>query len=256
MPAAWMSFLPAMSAGAAVLIFGTVFLAGFLRGFTGFGFALAAVPVITLFLEPTAIVPAIPIVAMVAGAEQLRRAWGQANWPAVRRLLIGAVVGAPIGVLALNLLPSNVMRFIIGGVLLAAVLLLWRGYHFKQTPPTSAQMGLGLFSGLLNGATAMGGPPVILYFLASPEGVAVGRASLLIYFFFISAWSIVMQAAGGLIDLKVVVLAALMIPVMALSNRIGDRLFDRSSASTYQRVALIFLLAIAVIAILRAILAP
>ncbi|WP_374375202.1 sulfite exporter TauE/SafE family protein [Dongia sp.] len=256
MPAALLNLMPAMSAGAALLVFGTVFLAGFLRGFTGFGFALAAVPVITLFLEPAAIVPAIPIVAMVAGAEQLRRAWGQANWPAIRRLLIGAIIGAPFGVAALTYLPANVMRIIIGGVLLAAVLLLWRGYRFKKTPPTSAQLGIGVFSGLLNGATAMGGPPVILFFLAAPEGVAVGRASLLIYFFFISAWSIVMQSVGGLMDLKVVVLALLMIPVMALGNVIGDRMFDRSSATTYQRVALLFLLAIAVVAILRAFMAP
>ena len=65
MPAALLSLLPAMSAGQAALIFGTVFLAGFLRGFTGFGFALAAVPVMSLFLDPAMIVPAIPIVAMV-----------------------------------------------------------------------------------------------------------------------------------------------------------------------------------------------
>lgn len=256
MPAAILDLLPAMGTGSALLIFATVFLAGVLRGFTGFGFALAAVPVITLFLDPAAIVPAIPIVAMVAGSKQLRRAWKEANWPAVRRLLGGAVLGAPFGVLALSLLPANVMRIVIGATLLAAVALLWRGYKFSKAPPTGAQIGIGVVSGLLNGATAMGGPPVILFFLASPEGVAVGRASLLIYFFFISAWSIAMQAAGGLIDFKVIVLALLMIPVMAAGNVIGDKLFDRSNATTYQRVALIFLLVIAVLAILRAIMTP
>ncbi|WP_374652734.1 sulfite exporter TauE/SafE family protein [Dongia sp.] len=244
--------LPDMSTGAAALVFGTVFLAGFLRGFTGFGFALAAVPVITLFVEPAAVVPSIPIVAMVAGAEQLRRAWKMANWHAINRLLIGAVLGAPFGVLALTYLPANAMRAMIGLVLLFAVLALWRGYRFKQRPPTAAQIGIGITSGLLNGATAMGGPPVILFFLAAPEGVTIGRASLLVYFFFISAWSIVAQAVAGLIDLKVLVLALLMIPVMALGNVIGDRLFDRAKASTYQRVALFFLLAIGILAIARA----
>lgn len=252
MPPALLALMPEMSAAAAALLFGTVFLAGFLRGFTGFGFALAAVPVITLFVEPAAVVPAIPIVAMVAGAEQLRRAWKSANWHAIQRLLIGAVLGAPFGVLALTYLPANIMRALIGLVLLLAVLALWRGYRFKQRPPTSAQLGIGFLSGLLNGSTAMGGPPVILFFLASPEGVAVGRASLLVYFFFISAWSIVTQAVAGLLDLKVVVLALLMIPIMAVGNIIGDRLFDRSNASTYQRVALGFLLAIAILAIGRA----
>jgi uncharacterized membrane protein YfcA len=246
-------FLPHMSAGAAVLVFGTVFLAGFLRGFTGFGFALAAVPVLTLFVEPAAVVPAIPIVAMVAGAEQLPRAWKSANWHAIYRLLIGAVLGAPFGVFALTYFSANVMRIMIGLVLLLAVLALWRGYKFKQRPPTGAQVGIGVASGLLNGATAMGGPPVILFFLASPEGVAVGRASLLVYFFFISAWSIITQAVAGLLDLKVLVLALLMIPVMAVGNVLGDRLFNRAKAATYQRVALAFLLVIAILAIARAI---
>jgi len=246
-------FLPHMSAGAAVLVFGTVFLAGFLRGFTGFGFALAAVPVLTLFVEPAAVVPAIPIVAMVAGAEQLTRAWKSANWHAIYRLLIGAVVGAPFGVFALTYFSANAMRILIGLVLLGAVLALWRGYRFKERPPTGAQIGIGVASGILNGATAMGGPPVILFFLASPEGVAVGRASLLVYFFFISAWSIVTQAVAGLLDLKVLVLALLMIPVMAVGNVLGDRLFNRAKAATYQRVALAFLLAIAILAIARAI---
>ena len=252
--AALSALLPDMSAGAAALVFATVFLAGFLRGFTGFGFALAAVPVITLFVEPAAVVPAIPIVAMAAGAEQLRRAWKSANWHALRRLLIGAIFGTPPGVAALAYLPGDVMRVMIGLVLFFAVLALWRGYRFKRRPPTQAQLGIGFASGLLNGATAMGGPPVILFFLASPEGVAIGRASLLVYFFFVSAWSILSQSLAGLVDLKVVVLALLMIPVMAVGNVIGDRLFNRAKAATYQNVALGFLLSIAVLAVARAIL--
>jgi uncharacterized membrane protein YfcA len=252
--AALSALLPDMSAGAAALVFATVFLAGFLRGFTGFGFALAAVPVITLFVEPAAVVPAIPIVAMAAGAEQLRRAWKSANWHALRRLLIGAILGTPPGVIALAYLPADAMRVMIGLVLFFAVLALWRGYRFKQRPPTHAQLGIGFASGLLNGATAMGGPPVILFFLASPEGVAIGRASLLVYFFFVSAWSILSQSLAGLIDLKVVVLALLMIPVMAVGNVIGDRLFNRTKAATYRNVALGFLLSIAVLAIARAML--
>ncbi len=246
--------MPQLGLGAELLVFATVFLAGLLRGFTGFGFALAAVPVITLFVEPAAVVPAIPIVAMVAGAEQLPRAWKSANWHAIYRLLLGAILGTPIGVLSLTYLPANAMRILIGIVLLFAVLGLWRGYRFKQRPPTGAQVGIGFTSGLLNGATAMGGPPVILFFLASPDGVAVGRASLLVYFFFISAWSILGQFTAGLLDLRVAVLAGLMIPVMAVGNIIGDRLFNKAKSGTYQRVALGFLMVIGLLAIARAIL--
>lgn len=246
------TLLPDLSLAPTILVFAVVFLAGFLRGFTGFGFALAAVPVMTLFVEPASVIPAIPIVAMVAGAEQLRRAFQSANWHAIRRLLIGAVAGAPVGALALSLLPANAMRALVGCVLLVAVLLLLRGCRLRSAPSTAAQVGIGALSGLLNGSTAMGGPPVILFFLAPPEGVAIGRASLLVYFFFISAWSVVVQGVAGLIDLRVIVLAVLMIPFMAFGNVLGDRMFGRSSATTYKRTALAFLLAIAILAIVRA----
>lgn len=235
------------------LICGTVFIAGILRGFTGFGFALAAVPILTLFVEPATIIPAIPIVAMASGIEQLPQAWKNANWHALYRLLLGAILGAPIGVFALTYCSANIMRIIIGMILLTAVIALWFGHQFKQQPSTNIKIGVGMASGLLNGATAMGGPPVILFFLASPEGVVVGRASLLVYFFFISAWSIAAQAAAGLIDVKILLLALMMFPIMAIGNYLGDRLFKKSKAATYQRVALGFLIVIAVIAIARAV---
>jgi len=216
------------------------------------------VPTITLFVPPAKVVPAILIVALVAGAEILPKAWRQAHWPSIRRLLAGAVFGTPVGVYALFTLPANLMRAIIGIIVFVAVLLLWRGIKFSKRPPTVAQLGIGAFSGLLNGGTAMGGPPVILYFLASPEvssigGVAIGRASLLVYFFFLSIWTIGMGAIGGLVDLRTLMFAVLMMPFMAIGNRIGDRLFDKSSARTYQRVALIFLFAISLLAIGRAV---
>jgi hypothetical protein len=247
-------YLPKLSVGASLFVALVVFAAGVLRGFTGFGFALAAVPTITLFVDPAEVVPAIVIVAAVAGAELLPKAWRAVHWPSMRLLLTGAAAGAPLGMYALKTLPADVMRAVIGLIVLAAVGLLWRGFKLTKVPPTGVRLGIGAVSGLLNGGTAMGGPPVIIYFLASPEGVAIGRASLLVYFFFLSVWSTVVNAAGGLVDLRTIVFAALMIPLMAAGNRIGARWFDRASAAHYQRVALWFLAVIALLGIGRALL--
>ena len=251
---AFAPYLPPLSAGAAALVAVIVFAAGVLRGFTGFGFALAAVPMITLFVEPAEVVPAIAIVAAVAGAELLPKAWRSVQWSAMGRLLGGAALGTPLGMYALKTLPADFMRAIIGLIVLAAVVLMGRGFKLKSAPPTGVRLGIGALSGLLNGGTAMGGPPVIIYFLASPEGIAVGRASLLVYFFFLSLWSTAVNAVGGLVTVRTVVFALLMIPLMAAGNSIGARWFDRATAAHYERVALWFLAAIAVLAIGRALL--
>jgi len=246
--------LPNLTWGAATVAALVVFAAGVLRGFTGFGFALAAVPTITLFIDPVEVVPTISIVAAVAGAELLPKAWRSIHWPSMRLLVGGAIVGAPVGMYVLKTMPADAMRAVIGVIVLAVVGLLWRGYRLAKTPPIVVRFGIGAFSGLLNGGTAMGGPPVIIYYLASPEGVAAGRASLLVYFFFLSIWSTAVNAVGGLISVRTLVLAGLMVPLMALGNGIGARWYDKTSATHYQRVALWFLAAIAVFAIGRAIL--
>ncbi len=243
--------LPNLTWGMAALV---VFVAGVLRGFTGFGFALAVVPTITLFIDPVEVVPTISIVAAIAGAELLPKAWRSIHWPSMRFLVGGAVVGAPVGMYALKSLPADAMRVVIGLIVLAVVGLLVRGYRLTKAPSAFVRIGIGALSGLLNGGTAMGGPPVIIYFLASPEGIAVGRASLLVCFFFLSIWSTVVNAAGGLVTTSTVVFAALMIPLMAAGNGIGARWFDSTTAAHYQRVALCFLAATAVLAIGRALL--
>jgi uncharacterized membrane protein YfcA len=145
------------------------------------------------------------------------------------------------------------MRAVIGSTCIAAVLLLWRGYKLAAVPGRPTRLGIGVVSGLINGATAMGGPPVIIFFLALPSGVAVGRASLFVFFFFSAITSIAVQTGAGLVTLRVFVLAALMLPIMALGNGLGDRWYGKASDNHYRWVALLSLLVIALAAVGRAI---
>jgi uncharacterized membrane protein YfcA len=227
--------------------------AGILRGYTGFGFALASVPALTLILDPADMVPAITVITLIGGLQLVIQVWRQADWPSVWLLLAGAVVGLPFGVIMLRDLPPDLMRAFIGLVVLIAVLLLWRGFTFSDAPSKAMRLVLGALSGLLNGSTSMGGPPVIIFFLASPAGTVVGRASLLVYFFLLSWITLGTAAWGGLLTIRVLSVTVLMLPAMVAGNWMGAHLFNKSSAGTYRRVALIVLAAVAAVATLRAV---
>ena len=229
-----------------------VFLGGVLRGFTGFGFALAVVPTLSLILPPVEIVPAIAAIGIPAGLFLVGRIARTADWRSIRHLIVGAVPGVPFGVWALASLSGDAMRVVIGIIVMAAVFLLWRGFRFRQQPPTPARIGMGFLSGLINGATTMGGPPAIIYYLALPGAVAIGRASILIYFFFLACATTATNWIAGLLTPKVLVWTALMLPCFLVGSWLGDRGFDKSNADTYRRVALVALALVAVVAIVRA----
>ena len=246
------SMLGSLPLWAAIYAAIVVFLGGVLRGFTGFGFALAVVPTLSVILPPVEVVPAVAAIGIPAGLLLIGKIGRAADWRSTGHLTIGAIFGLPPGVWALSTLPSNVMRAIIGAIVLVSVFLLWRGFRFRRTPATPARMGMGFLSGLINGATTMGGPPVIIYYLAMPGDVAIGRASILAYFFFLSIATTASTWVAGLLTERAIAWMLLMLPCFFLGSWLGDRGFDKSGAETYRRIALVALALVAVVAIVRA----
>src|SRR5580658_218475 len=103
-----------------------VFAASVLRGFTGFGFGLAAVPLLTLALPPTKVVPFVTVLQVLIGLSGLRAAWRITDWRAVLGLGPGLVLGIPIGLVVLTEVPANGVRLVIGLLIALAVVALWR----------------------------------------------------------------------------------------------------------------------------------
>src|SRR5215469_10626612 len=75
-----------------------VFAAALLRGFTGFGFGLAAVPLLSLALPPAKVVPFVVVLQVIVGSAGLRSAWRLCDWRAVGGLSPGLVIGIPLGI--------------------------------------------------------------------------------------------------------------------------------------------------------------
>jgi len=233
---------------------GTAALAGLLRGFTGFGLALFAVPALTLVAEPIEAVPCVILLQVIAGLQLLPRTWRDADWRALAPLLAAALLATPLGTLLLDDVAADPMRAVIGAVVLLAVVLLGRGVAARDEPGLGVKLAIGAVSGLLNGSTAMAGPPVIVYFLATQRTAAASRASLLMYFFVLSLAGAVSVSAAGLVTARTLLLAALMFPAVVAGNALGDRFFGRASPDVYRRIALAVLTLLALLALLRAVL--
>src|SRR5271156_4351721 len=85
-------------------------LAASLRGFTGFGFAIAAVPLLSLALPPARVVPLAVVLQVLASLIDLRAASRITDWWSMLWLSPGMVVGTPLGLLLLTRLSANEAR--------------------------------------------------------------------------------------------------------------------------------------------------
>lgn len=231
------------------IVCASVFVAAVLRGITGFGFALAAVPLLSIVLPPVqGVTIAILLQALVGGADLLRARRDVAR-PTLATMSAGAIVGTPLGLIGLYLVPADAMRVIIAVIVLAALVTLVR--QVRITPGPRQAMGAGVLSGLFSGLAAMPGPPAVAYLLSTATPAAQTRATLMVFFFITSLIALPGLLLQGTIGLPVLAVTAIALPILVLGTWLGERVFRALGDGHYERMAIALLAATALVAAVR-----
>lgn len=232
-----------------------IFLAAIVRGYTGFGFSVLVVASLTLLLPPAEVIPVVLLMEIVASIGMLPSVWKDVKWKAIAILLIGIVLGAPLGVFLLSNISEVLARIIISIIILvASAALLW-GYRFKGSGTVTTTIGTGVLAGIVNGIGAAGGLPIVIFFLASGSAAAATRASLVALIFAIDAYTTVLTVTSGLVDWETLKrLTVFLIPLL-LGVLVGSRQFIRANPESFKRLTLCLLIALALVGLVRSILA-
>ncbi len=236
----------------ALIVFG----AGIVRGFSGFGFALAAAPLLAFILPPRMIVPLVLLLDLGAGLIAALGAYRQVRLALVLWLAVPSLIIAPFGALLLAHLPHDAARLGIGLVVLAAVpvLLLRPRLNLQAGIGRVATAMAGALSGLLNGAFGLGGPPVALIMASSSLPAAAMRATTIAYFLIADSVAAASNAALGNAGHRVLLLSAFALGFVLAGNALGTALFHRFGAAIYRRVIALMLAANATVLIASVIL--
>jgi len=229
-----------------------IFLAAIVRGFSGFGFSLLTITALSLFYPPAEIIPSIFMLELAASLNLLPALWKDIHWKSLGPLTLGCLIATPIGVWALANFPAAPMQIALSIFVLVATFLMWWGYALKTMPGTFASTLAGAASGLSNGAFGIGGPPVILFYFASPAGNVAGRASLVAFFLATDVIGLANQSVHGLITWATVVQAAVYLPALLAGVWIGARSFKGTDPDTFRKYVLGILALLAVIILVKA----
>ena len=216
----------------------SVFAAGLIRGFSGFGSALINAPILSLIWGPTVGVPVAALVEIAPAIQLTPKALKVAHWKTIWAISLPALVLLPAGTFILVSVPADEMRRAIGAIVLIVALVLWSGWRYRGPRGTGPAIGVGLFGGALAGATGVAGPPVILYLMSSDDSPALTRANLIAYFSVILVGFMVVLTFKGLISTEIVwLVGALLIPFV-VGAAIGTKMFPLASERVFRIIAL------------------
>jgi uncharacterized membrane protein YfcA len=232
-----MSALGFESTTAASMFFlvGSAFVAGLARGFSGFGSALIFIPLASSIIGAKLASPLLLVIDFVAAAPLIPNGWRHAERRDVGNMLLGSLIGVPVGAWALTQMDGLAVRWMIVALIVPMLALLMSGWRYRGTPTAALTATVGAIAGFFNGVAQVGGPPIVLYWLRDATAARVVRASIIVYFAAASVITTISYLIGGVLTTAVVGLAVLTGPAFGIGLWLGSHMFGLASEETFRR---------------------
>jgi uncharacterized protein len=227
---------PDVSGRTAVALCLIAFVSGLARGFSGFGSALIFMPLASSIAAPRLVAALLLIIDTIGAAPLLPRAWQEADRKATAIIVLGALVGVPIGTYLLTRLDPVTTRWIISGFVAVLLVLLISGWRYRGKDHVALSVGIGALSGFCSGLAQTGGPPIVGYWLGRPVSSVIARANILLFFGASDFFSVVSYAVSGLITLDAIKFSLVIGPVYAVAIKVGASLFGRASDALFRGI--------------------
>jgi len=237
--------------GIAAVAFAVAVVAAIAQATTGFGSALVVVPLLTISLGPESAVVSATVMSAALSAYAMARHRRHVAWRSMLTVSMAALLGMPLGLLALSWLSERTLTALIGGVLLLFIFVIIRGFHLPQRSSTEAVVGI--ISGGLLTSTGMNGPPIVAAFQAMRLPPVTLRATLLSSLCFQDLAAVCGFASIGRISPVILFVVAAGLPGLALGWFVGDLIFARFRPRQFRWAILTMLTVSAVTALIQAI---
>ena len=213
----------------------TVFVAAFVQGSVGIGFALIAAPVLGV-LEPsllpvTVLILMIPLNMLVSHNERSHIEWSSVSW-----VTFGRFLGTFLGVWLIVVLATDQLKMAVGvfTILAAAIAL----FMPKFTPNKKLSINVGVVTGITETSTGIGGPPLALYYQFASAPVL--RSSVAVCFLFGELLSLVFLAAANKISVEHLVMTGYLLPFLVVGTLLARFTHNLLNAKLLRMSVLVF----------------
>ncbi len=227
-----------------------VFVAGIVRGFTGFGSALLAVPALAVIYDPVQAVVIEVLIEVPVCLGLLPTAVKHAERRTIFPMIAMFILFVPVGAVLLTTIDPDIVKIFISLFVLIAVTLMWQQSRITPLLSPKANYAVGALSGTTQGLTGMAGPLFATALIARGDDSIRTRANISSLACGIIFFSVMSFGAIGLITVELALYALLASPGILLGVWVGSRLFHVYGGLKLREVILWFLALTAILTLL------
>lgn len=237
-----------------IVVSGVVILmSSLLKGMTGFGFALLAIPFLSLIYPVKVLVPAMTIFNLITSVILLLKIRERISWYYFIPMFVASLGGIPLGIYLLDYLDEEVLRIIIGVTLTFLSLKMLSGIPLARRFRDKPVFFAGFLSGILSGSVSLGGPPLVIAMNRKNYNKDLFRGIFAWFSVFSSFFALAGFYVKGMIPSDSLRLSLYYTPLLFLGSSLGNKLAGLVNAEKFKRVVVVVNVFTGVITVISAI---
>ena len=241
-----------MSGSEIIVLLLAVGISAVVQNIVGFGFALLAVPLMVLAVDPHDAVIISTFLGLGSSSFQAFNGRHDTQWRLMLRLSLSALIGIPFGLLVFNHLDERLLKGFLALGIFSAVLFLARRTDISHASPR-IEIGAGFLSGALSSSLSTNGPPLVFALQSRGLPLAQFRATISAIFTISGIFTLASFLALRKVNSDSLVGVLMSLPILTLGILIGQKLKPRLNEENARRFVLILLLAAGCSALVSAI---
>ncbi len=240
-----------VTAGNIILLSLIIFAASVVRGFTGFGLALVAVPLLQFLMPVTDTAVFIAMINFIFSILYYRRSKRVVSNQPLGAMALWTGAGVAAGTVILKFINPAFIQLGWGVIIIFIVFALWRGVDFHIRSDKTALTLSGLLGGLLSGATGITGPPVAVILSSMKTPKEKFNAVISLFILFAVSYALLFYFITGLIRQETLLLALCSVPALIAGLYTGDKLVARISQNSFTNIVYVVLVMMGLITLFK-----
>jgi len=230
-----------------------IFAAHFTKGFSGFGSALVALPLLVFFFDIKFALPVFLITDITASTIMCMKEERNFNWGILRAVVAGLLVGSIIGGILMGRTDSETLLKLFGIVVIAMALHIFLTRNMRVRIRRKGLWGLvtGMVSGTSHIMFGISGPPLVYYMSQISKDKQHLRATLYGIFYAANVFQLITYSMIGIMTARAIFFSLALIPFTLLGVLVGNRFFFKVDEERFREAITAIILVTGLLIVLR-----
>lgn len=221
-----------------------IFSAYFIQGVTGFGSAIFALPLASIFLPLNAIIPTLLVFSVMQNTSIVVN-----DRKYIKRDLIKIIslilIGVPFGIILFNKLPEDILKILLSLMIIYISISSFLKMKTREDKPKNEKSPIDylylFFGGCIHGAFTTGGPLIVIYFVKRIHDKKVFRVTMCFIWMIINILLIIQRMIEGWYTTRVLMLIGCGAFFVIIGTYFGNKVHNHISEEKFLKVSYVIL---------------